>query len=231
MIITIDGPAGSGKSSTARAVARRLGLLHLDSGAVYRAFARAAIRGKILEGGGAPDREAARAVAREPVTVEAMSDGLEVRLGGRRLGAELRTPEVTALSSKLSVFPEVRDRVNALLREVAGRYRGSMVCEGRDMGTVVFPEAELKVYLIASTEVRARRRLEQQGIEPEPERVRAEIARLERRDRSDRERAVAPLRPAPDAELIDTTDLAFEDQVRQIVEMARKRLDMAEGSG
>jgi cytidylate kinase len=106
-----------------------------------------------------------------------------------------------------------------------------MVCEGRDMGTVVFPEAELKVYLIASTEVRARRRLEQQGIEPEPERVRAEIARLERRDRSDRERAVAPLRPAPDAELIDTTDLAFEDQVRQIVEMARKRLDMAEGSG
>lgn len=231
MIITIDGPAGSGKSTTARAVARELGFLHLDSGALYRAFARAALEAGIVEPGATPGPEAARAAAREPVTADATSGRLQVRLRGRDLGPELRTPEVTALASRLSVFPEIRRRVNGLLRDVAARYGGDVVCEGRDMGTVVYPAAELKVFLTASKGVRARRRLEQQGIEPDVERVREEVGRLEARDRSDRERAVAPLRQAPDAELIDTTDLRFEEQVRQIVEMARKRLDRAGGSG
>lgn len=230
MIITIDGPAGSGKSSTARAVARELGFLHLDSGALYRAFAHVACG----RGGAAADeidREAARAAAAAGVEARATADGLEVRLDGRRLDRELRRPEVTACASRISRFSEIRERVNELLRGLAEAYAGGVVCEGRDMGTVVFPDAELKIYMTAAIEERARRRLQEKGETPTPERVERESRILEARDRSDSTRALSPLRKADDAVVVNTTDLQFEEQVERIVELARIRLDTPRGSG
>lgn len=231
MIVTIDGPAGSGKSSTARAVARELGFLHLDSGALYRAFACVAVRQSASgPSSDALDAKLVRAAAGAAVEAEATPEGMIIRLEGRRLDHELRTPEVTACASRISTVREIRERVNDLLRELAARWSGGVVCEGRDMGTVVFPEAELKIYMTASLEERARRRLEQQGESVTPDRVSEEATRLDARDRADSDRDLSPLRPADDALVIDTTRLAFEEQVAQIVELARDRLDTSGGS-
>lgn len=223
MIITIDGVAASGKSSTARAVARELDLLHLDSGALYRAFAHAAV----AAAGPSSDAEAPAALeaaARANVTVEAHDGGLLVRLDGRPLESELRTARVTALASRIAVRPEIRERVNRLLRGAASRHARGAVCEGRDMGTAVFPDADLKVYLTASPGERARRRLRERGDALAPEALRSETERLEARDRADMERALAPLRKPADAVVLDTTGLAFEEQVERIVRLARERL-------
>lgn len=224
MIVTIDGPAGSGKSSTARAVARRMGFVHLDSGALYRAFAYVALRDGLVWRDEPVTAAAARALSEAAVEAELDAGRLVIRADGTALRAELRSPEVTEMASRISGFAPIRERVNEWLRRLANAHPGGIVCEGRDMGTVVFPEADLKVFMTASVTVRARRRLEQQGEEPTTARIEAEAARLAARDRSDSERDVSPLRQPPDATVIDTTRLSFEDQVNRIVEMARKRL-------
>jgi cytidylate kinase len=225
MIIAIDGPAGSGKSTTAQEVARRLGFLHLDSGSLYRAFALAACR--IGWAGPAGDVAAERIhdLSDRDVDVEVVEGRVKARLDGVLLGAEIRTPEVTACASKASAFPEIRARVDQLLRDLAARYDGGIVCEGRDMGTVVFPGAELKVFMDASAEERARRRLLQRGDPVTPEGVEIEADRLLARDRDDSLREVSPLRKAAEAVVIDTTDLDFEEQVEEIVAAARRILD------
>ena len=227
MIIAIDGPAGSGKSSTARELARRLGFLHLDSGALYRAFAFAACRA----GWAGPSGEVAQERIDElaALEVEARADGAEVvtYLGDEALeDSDLRSQEVTDCASKISATQPVREAVNDRLRKLAAGYDGGIVCEGRDMGTVVFPDADLKIFLTASPQVRAERRLRQRGESVEPDSVRAESARLVARDIADTERMISPLRPAPDAEVVDTTYQEFEDQVEKIVSLARKRLDI-----
>ncbi len=224
MIITIDGPAGSGKSSTARGAARRLGFLHLDSGALYRAFAYAACERGWANSEGELPAERAREVAQAEITAEGAVEGIVARLEGRLLDEELRSQRVTKCASVVSAYPEVRRRVNDLLRSLAKKHWGGVVVEGRDMGTVVFPEADLKIYMTASPAVRARRRLEQQGRAVTPDELRAETYRLVARDTADSERSVSPLRRAAGAHEIDTTDLALEEQVERIVEMA-KRLD------
>lgn len=224
MIITIDGPAGSGKSSTARGAARRLGFLHLDSGALYRAFAYAACERSWANSEGELPAERAREVAQAEITAEGAVEGIVARLEGRLLDEELRSQRVTKCASVVSAYPEVRRRVNDLLRSLAKKHSGGVVVEGRDMGTVVFPEADLKIYMTASPAVRARRRLEQQGRAVTPDELRAETDRLVARDTADSERSVSPLRRAAGAHEIDTTDLALEEQVERIVEMA-KRLD------
>jgi cytidylate kinase len=227
MIIAIDGPAGSGKSTTAREVARRLGFVHLDSGALYRAFALAACRlGWAAEHGDVPG-ERIPELAEQQVSARAEEGRTVAYLDGERLGAELRTPEVTACASKVSAFPEIRARVDEILRRLAARMPGGVVCEGRDMGTVVFPQAELKVYMEAEARERARRRLLQRGEEVTAERIDRESVRLNARDRDDSARSVAPLRRAEDAMVIDTTDLGFEEQVERIVLAAREILDRA----
>lgn len=228
MIVTIDGPAGSGKSTTAREVARRLGFVHIDSGALYRAFGVVACqRGWVSPAGIlSPDRVAQLAV--QDVGMEVVDGSVVPQLEGRRLGDELRTPEVTACASKISAHPEIREQVNSRLRRLAAECGSGIVCEGRDMGTVVFPEAELKIFMVAAPEERARRRLVQQGREVTPERVHAESARLVARDTADSQRETSPLRQAEDAVVIDTTHLSFEEQVEQIVAAARRRLDMSE---
>lgn len=217
-MVTVDGPAGSGKSTTAREVAGRLGFRHLDSGSLYRALTLA-----LLEAG-IPEEEweeldDAR-LAGLDLRLATDDGGFRVLVDGRDPGEELRSGRVTSRVSALARVPAVRRRLLELQRE-AGR-RGGVVADGRDMGTVVFPDAEVKVFLTASLEERARRRLLQEGRKADAEAVEAEARRLRARDRTDEEREAAPLRKPEDALEVDTTSLTFEEQVARIVEAVRK---------
>jgi cytidylate kinase len=224
MIVAIDGTAGSGKTTTAMEVARRLGFLHLDSGALYRAFAVAARRRGWADESGTVAPERIPELAAQDVTAEVRAGEVTVFLDDRRLGDELRSPSVSACASKVSAFREIRWRVDDILRRLAAEYEGGVVCEGRDMGTEVFPHAELKVFMEAEPTERARRRVLQRGEEVHSESVRTERSRLLERDRADSQREVSPLKMADDAIVVDTTELTFEQQVELIVEAA-KRLD------
>jgi len=222
VIIAIDGPAGSGKSTTAREVARRLGFLYLDTGAMYRAVALAFLRGGVEPG----NQTALVMLPSVRLRLLPTDAGTVVQLGDEDVTAVIRSTEVTRMSSEVSALPPVREFMVAeqrrMVREHQAEGRG-VVVEGRDIGTVVFPEAELKVFLTASPEERARRRvaeLREGGGRAEEALVRREMAD---RDRNDSSRAVSPLRPASDALMLDTTALSFEAQVDRIVSMARER--------
>lgn len=217
----MDGPAGSGKSSVARAVAERLGLINLNTGATYRAVALAALqRGVDLEDG----------VALADLAGDMDLDGEGVSVRGERIpeGA-LRTPEVAAAASKVSARPELRRVLVERQRAAAQGARGSggAVVEGRDIGTVVLPDAPLKIFLSASAEERARRRAAQTNREAELERIRDA---MRARDKRDAEREASPLKPAADAVVIDTTGLSLEEVVSRVVELARRIEGLPEGS-
>lgn len=209
MVIAIDGPAGAGKSTVARAVAAEIGFTYLDSGAMYRCVALAALEG------GVPldDGEALGALADG---LEIGFDGRRVLLGERDISDEIRAPQVSSAASRVSVHPRVREAMVARQRQLiaAGRY----VAEGRDIGTVVSPEAPLKIFLTASDEVRARRRAAETG-EPVEEVLEAQ----RRRDASDTERAHGALRAADDAVAVDTTGLSLDEVVERVVSLARER--------
>ena len=210
-LVTIDGPAGSGKSSVARAVAGRLGAVNLNTGAAYRAAALLAIReGANLDDGSRLAGLASR-VGLDP-------DG--ARIDGVRVPEpDLRAPEVSAAASKVSANPELREVLLPVQRAAAeqARRRGGAVVEGRDIGTVVLPDAELKVYLSAAPDERARRRATQTGKEGELDRIQKAIAR---RDRQDSEREASPLKPAPDAVVLDTTALSLDEVISRVLELA-----------
>jgi cytidylate kinase len=210
-LVTIDGPAGSGKSSVARAVAGRLGVVNLNTGAAYRAAALLALREGADVDDGARLAELARRVGLDPDG--ALIDGVRVP------EADLRTPEVSAAASKVSARPELREVLLPVQRAAAeeARERGGAVVEGRDIGTVVLPAAELKVYLSAAPEERARRRASQTGREGELDRIREAIAT---RDRQDSEREVSPLKPAPDAVVLDTTALSLDEVISRVLDLA-----------
>ena len=219
MIIAIDGPAGSGKSSTARAVAHALGFRYLDSGAFYRALTHAALRA------GWP-RESWDALTPEQldslrIDSEPAANGHRFTMNGTDITADIRSPEVNAHVSLMARVPAVRFWLLDQLRS-AGK-ESDLVADGRDIGTVVFPDAELKIFLTARPEVRAQRRLQEQGIEPTAETVEQEAQRLGSRDRIDSEREVAPLKRAPDSIELDTSDLSIGEQVTRIVELAKRR--------
>ena len=198
MVVAIDGPAGAGKSTVARAVARALGFPYLDSGAMYRAVGLA-----LLERGGA-----ASEVARD-VDVRL---GDRVQLDGRDVTEEIRAPEVSEAASKVATNPRVREALvekqRALLAE------GDWVAEGRDIGTVVAPDASVKVFLTASPDERARRRADELGVDPQ-----TVLRDQALRDAQDRSREHSPLRPAPDAIELDTTGLSVDEVVERIVEL------------
>jgi len=209
MVIAIDGPAGAGKSTVARAVAAALGFTYLDSGAMYRCVALAGLeRGADLD-----DPEEMGEVAR---SLRIELDGDRVGLDGREVGAAIREPRVTEAASRISVHPAVREAMVARQRELiaAGRY----VAEGRDIGTVVSPDAPLKVFLTASPEERARRRAAQTG-----EDQASVLAAQRKRDERDETREHSALRAADDAVELDTTGLDLDEVVARVVELARER--------
>ncbi len=220
-VIVIDGPAGSGKSTTAREVARRLGFRHLDSGALYRALTCA-----LLESGRPPDSWPALTESdlnAHPVRMVAAGSAFRVMLGTRALTTELRSSEVDAHVSAVARLPAVRGWLLDRQRQ-AGK-KGSLVGDGRDLGTVVFPDAEAKIFLVADVAERARRRLLEKGREPDSRgAVTAEAARLRDRDRIDATRGTAPLRKAADAFEVDGTRLSFEEQVDTILGVVRARI-------
>ena len=217
-VITLDGPAGSGKSTTAREVARRLGFRHLDSGALYRALTFALLDADVpAETWSELSREE---LDRFSIRLRPTPTDFQVVVGERVLDRELRSREVTAGASPLSAVPAVRSWLLDLQRE-AGR-EGGLVADGRDMGTVVFPDAELKVYLTASLEERARRRfLEREGRPPGPGELEREMEEIRTRDSQDSRRAVAPLKKPPGALEVDTSHITFQAQVEAILRHTR----------
>lgn len=215
-VVAIDGPAASGKSSTAAAVARRLGFLHVDSGALYRAMTLVAL--DLPAGAGAG--EIIRAAERRDLRLRVEGDRVWVLLEGGDAEPRIRSREVTAHVSAVSALPQVREWINRRLRALAEGGR-PLVLDGRDIGTAVFPDAVVKVFLVASPDVRAERRLQQIGAARDPEAVTSEAARIAARDQADSSRDIAPLRAAEDAVHLDTSNLSFEQQVGRIVALVQ----------
>jgi cytidylate kinase len=226
-VVAIDGPSASGKSSTARAVAEALGFAHLDSGSLYRGVTLVALR----EAGrrGLERTHLVESVDPETILRAAEDRGLMLQSDGVGFAAylegepaedQLRSPEVTAQVSAIAAIPVVREWVNSRLRAMV-RAGQDVVVDGRDIGTVVFPDADLKIFLTATPEARAGRRISQRGLRVQQDHLDAETAALAARDHADATRAIAPLRPAGDAVHLDTTAMDFDEQVRFIVERAR----------
>ena len=224
IIVAIDGPAGAGKSTIARHLARHFGLLNLETGAMYRAFALKALREKVsLDDSGALERLA-------PETDIRLESGAEencVLLDGEDVTGLIRNPTVTDAASKVSVFPAIRAWMVRLQQQLGAD--GGVVMEGRDIGTVVFPHADAKIFLDAAPEVRGLRRFDQLGPEPaqQPEEV---IRELRERDRRDRNRADSPLRPALDAVLLDSTNMTLEQAVTAAEDIVAERLSRMNAS-
>jgi cytidylate kinase len=219
IVIAIDGPSGVGKSTAARAVAQRLGYLYVDSGAMYRAVALC-----VWEEGLNPlNAPAVNALtANLQVYLQPTDGGVRVLLDSRDVTDAIRRPEISQAASQVALIPEVRRLLVAQQRRIGGQ--GGVVMEGRDIGSVVFPSAELKVFLDADFEARVVRRHQQhleQRIESSLEMTRKEV---EERDRRDRERAASPLVQAPDAVYLDTTAMSAEEVVDVIVRLAEKKV-------
>ncbi len=208
MVIAIDGPAGAGKSTVSKALARRLGFTYLDTGAMYRAVALAAKRSSV----DIKDQEGLDALCSR---LEIRLEDERVFLNGEDVSGLIRTPEMDHLSSAVSSVKVVRDHLTRLQREIAEG--ADIVAEGRDMGTVVFPQAEHKFFLTASLEERARRRkldLEKKGINMSTDEI---LKAIQDRDRADSSRSVAPLRPAEDAIHIDSSGMPIDQVIDLIV--------------
>jgi cytidylate kinase len=216
IIVAIDGPAGAGKSTIARAVASALGAVYIDTGAMYRAVALLAIRG-----GKELDDESALTELAEQASIELSAGGL-VMLDGEDVSGLIRTPEIAQAASKVSALPGVRRAMVASQRRMAESC--SVVMEGRDIGTVVFPDAQVKIYLDASPGVRAMRRvleMRQKGMEADPAQVEAEIRE---RDHRDSNRAEAPLTQAPGAVYVDTSPMGVDEVVSTLLRIAGERI-------
>jgi len=212
MIITIDGPAGAGKSTVAKALARRLGFRFLDTGAMYRAVALAGLRQGL-------DWDVPDDWARLARKLDIKVSGYSIYLNGEDVTDAVRTSEVTSVTRYAADNPRIREHLVELQRAVAGG--DNIVTEGRDQGTVVFPKAECKIFLTASPEQRARRRLRDLESQGEPVTLEQVLTAQERRDREDAGRAVGPLAPAPDAVEVCTDGMTVEEVVSQLEKLVR----------
>jgi cytidylate kinase len=219
LIVAIDGPSGAGKSTLAKGIAKELGFIYLDTGAMYRALALKALR----QGLDLSDEEKVAELARATdIDLVEKSGGVEVLLDGADVSTLIRTPEVSQTASKVSALKVVRQRLLELQRALGER--GDVVAEGRDIGTVIFPRAEVKVYLDASVEERARRRYDELRRAGREVTLQDTLREMEERDKRDSERDLAPLRKADDALAIDSSSLGA-DAVRErvMIEIRKKR--------
>lgn len=215
-VVAMDGPAAAGKSTTARAVAVHLGFLYIDTGALYRALAL-----KVLEEGISPDdpEQVLQCVCETELVLSGSGDHPRVHMDGRDVSDAIRTPQVSEMASRLAAQPGVRRRLVEIQRAL--REQGPLVGEGRDLGTVVFPDADVKIYIDADADTRARRRyreLHEHGMPVTLDDVREEI---DRRDRRDRERDDSPLRVAADATVVDTTGMDIDEQVGAVLRLVQ----------
>jgi CMP/dCMP kinase len=220
LIIAIDGPVGSGKSTLARRVADMLGCVYIDTGAMYRAVALKALRQRISIDPARAD--ALEGLARETrIDLRAHDGGQRVFLDGEDVTAAIRTPEAAQAASKIAVIPGVRHVLVAEQRR-AGQ-QGGVVMEGRDIGSVVFPDAQLKIFLTASAEVRAERRWREHQQKADRIDLARTLEEIHERDRRDRERETSPLVRAPDAVVVDSTAMEPEEVARLVVMLAREQ--------
>ena len=218
LIIAIDGPAGAGKSTIAARLARKLGYVNLESGAMYRALALKAVEWDISF----DDESALVNLAHNSrIQIEPSLGGNRVLLDGRDVSQRVREPDVTEAASRVSVHPGVRQWMVARQQEMGAG--GGVVMEGRDIGTKVFPTADVKVFLDADPVVREQRRMKQQEVMPGPA-ARALAAELRERDRRDRTRATSPLVPAGDALLLDSTKLSEDEVLQRVEELVQRKL-------
>lgn len=219
MNVAIDGPAGAGKSTIARAAAKKLGFIYVDTGALYRAVGVYSLRNGL-------DTE-------NPETVEGtlphiqvelqFQDGVQhVLLNGEDVSEEIRTPQASMAASAVSAVPAVRQFLFDLQREIAAK--NDCIMDGRDIGTVVLPQAEVKIFLTASPETRAMRRFKELQEKGAPDTYEAVLADLKQRDYNDSHRAVAPLKPAEDSVLVDTSALTLPQSVEKVIEVIKEKL-------
>jgi cytidylate kinase len=218
VVVTIDGPAGAGKSTVARRLARALGYRLLDTGAIYRAVALVAKRTGVAWNDGPALAAIARAL---DIQFSFVGDVNHVTVGGEDVSAAIRTPEVSQGSSQVSAHPEVRAALLDLQRRLGAG--GGVVVEGRDTGTVVFPAAEAKFFLTASDEERAQRRLAELSAAGVAAELESTLRDLRERDQRDASRDVAPMKAADDASLVDTSGLGLDEVVAQLLAAVRER--------
>jgi cytidylate kinase len=217
LIIAIDGPAGVGKSTIASRLARKLGYVNLESGAMYRALALKAIEWDASF----DDEEALLKMAQDSqIKLESTLGGNRVLLNGKDISARIRERDVTEAASRVSVHPKVREWMVARQREMG--IGGGVVMEGRDIGTKVFPDADLKIFLDADPVIREQRRLDQQRVKGAPAQTMA--AELRERDRRDRTRAASPLEAAEDAVMVDSTKMSEDEVLNRVEELVEQRL-------
>ncbi len=219
-IIAIDGPAGAGKTSAARALATRLGFLLLDTGAIYRAVALVARERGVQW----TDEQALPAIARGlDITFEAAPDGQRVLVGGRDRTADIRTPEISEGASQVSAKAAVRDELLELQRRLGRAAKVGLVVEGRDVGSVVFPDATLKVFLTATPEARAERRHQELRGRGLPSDLAATLEEIQKRDERDSTREAAPLKVADGAVVLDSSGMGFDAVVAALEALYRKK--------
>ncbi len=219
MIIAIDGPVGSGKSTIAKLVAEKLGFTYIDTGAMYRAVALKILKTKIP----LKVSEIVKMMENTKIDLVQTEGGLKVYLDGEDVSEEIRTEEVAKLASQIARYGEIRKRLVQLQRELGQRAK-NVVIEGRDTGTVIFPDAELKIFLTADPEERAKRRykqLKEKGFEVSLEHL---IEKVKERDKMDTERKESPLKPAEDSIIVDTTNMSIEEVVEFIINKAKERM-------
>jgi len=219
LIVAIDGPSGAGKSTVARRLARELGYLYMDTGAMYRAVALNVLESEIDPS----DAKELRKIL-EDIRVKLIEkdSGLRLLLNGRDVTEEIRTPEMSQMASKISELQAVRERMVGIQRDMASQ--GGLVAEGRDIGTVVFPRAEVKIYLDASEPERARRRSQELLARGKQVTLEETLREMNERDRRDQERTLSPLRKAEDAMVIDSTSLGVDAVVERIVNEIKNKM-------